>query len=77
MISEKTDNELSQNYLGAIQKFTLRAEAQNILIELNVIHYIIGVFSKQGDSLSDYTTEYGLTLIMNLSLRKAGREKFE
>ena len=77
MINEKTDSELRQNCLGAIQKFTLRAEPQNRLIELNVIHYIVDVFSKQGDSLSDYTTEYGLALIMNLSLRKAGREKFE
>ena len=77
MISEKTDSELRQNCLGAIQKFTLRAEPQNRLIELNVIHYIVDVFSTQGDSLSDYTTEYGLALIMNLSLRKAGREKFE
>ena len=77
MINEKTDSELRQNCLGAIQKFTLRAEPQNRLIELNVIHYIVDVFSTQGDSLSDYTTEYGLALIMNLSLRKAGREKFE
>ena len=77
MISEKTDSELRQNCLGAIQKFTLRAEPQNRLIELNVIHYIVDIFSTQGDSLSDYTTEYGLALIMNLSLRKAGREKFE
>ena len=77
MINEKTDSELRQNCLGAIQKFTLRAEPQNRLIELNVIHYIVDVFSKQSDSLSDYTTEYGLALIMNLSLRKAGREKFE
>ncbi len=45
MISEKIDSELRQNCLGAIQKFILRAEHQNRLIELNVIHYIVDVFS--------------------------------
>ena len=38
--------ELHQNCLGAIQKFTLREEPQNRLIELNIINYIIDVFSK-------------------------------
>ena len=77
MIREKTDSDLRQKCLGTIQKFTLRSQPQNKLIELNVIHYIVNLFSYEADSLSDYTIEYGLALIMNLSLRKAGREKFE
>ena len=77
MISEKNDSELRQNCLGTIQKFTLRNEPQNKLIELNVIHYLVDIFSYQCDSLSDYTIEYGLALLMNLSLRKEGKEKFE
>ena len=77
MIREKTDSDLRQKCLGTIQKFTLRAQPQNKLIELNVIHYIVNLFAYEADSLSDYTIEYGLALIMNLSLRKAGREKFE
>ena len=77
MIREKTDSDLRQKCLGTIQKFTLRSQPQNKLIELNVIHYIVNLFSYEADSLSDYTIEFGLALIMNLSLRKAGREKFE
>ena len=77
MIREKTDSDLRQKCLGTIQKFTLRSQPQNKLIELNVIHYIVNLFAYESDSLSDYTIEYGLALIMNLSLRKAGREKFE
>lgn len=77
MIREKTDSDLRQKCLGTIQKFTLRSQPQNKLIELNVIHYIVNLFAYEADSLSDYTIEYGLALIMNLSLRKAGREKFE
>ena len=77
MISEKNDSELRQNCLGTIQKFTLRNEPQNKLIELNVIHYLVDIFSYQSESLSNYTIEYGLALLMNLSLRKEGKEKFE
>ena len=77
MIAEKNDTELRQNCLGAIQKFTLRNEPQNKLIELNVIHYLVDIFTYQSDSLSDYSIEYGLALLMNLSLRKEGKEKFE
>ena len=77
MIREKTDSDLRQKCLGTIQKFTLRSQPQNKLIELNVIHYIVNLFAYESETLSDYTIEYGLALIMNLSLRKAGREKFE
>lgn len=77
MIREKGDTDLRQNCLGTIQKFTLRTTPQNRLIELNVIHYIVDVFTYESNSLSEYSMEYGLALIMNLSLRKEGREKFE
>ena len=36
MIREKTDSDLRQKCLGTIQKFTLRSQPQNKLIELNV-----------------------------------------
>ena len=77
MIGESKDSELRQNCLGAIQKFSLRNEPQNKLIELNIIHYLVDIFSLKSESLSDYTIEYGLALLMNLSLRKEGKEKFE
>ena len=77
MITEKSDTPLRQNCLGALQKFSLRSEAQNKLIELNVIHYLIDIFLYQADTLSDYSIEYGLALLMNLSQRKEGKEKFE
>ena len=77
MITENTDTPLRQNCLGTLQKFSLRTEAQNKLIELNIIHYLIDLFLYQSDTLSDYTIEYGLALLMNLSLRKEGKEKFE
>ena len=77
MKNEKSDTELRQNCLGTIQKFTLRSEPQNKLIAMNVIKWLVDIFIYESKTLSDYTIEYGLALIMNLSLRKNGRDKFE
>ena len=73
----KTDSDLRQKCLGNIQKFTLRSQPQNKLIELNIIHYIVNLFAYEADSLSDYTIEYGLALINEFIIEKTGREKFE
>jgi hypothetical protein len=77
MMNEKEDSELRQNCLGTIQKFTLRIIPQNKLIELGIIKWLIDTFTYENKNLSDYTIEYGLALILNLSLKKNGREKFE
>lgn len=77
MFKEETDTEVRQNCLGIIQKFTLRSEPQKKLIELDVIMWIVSVFISDTGNLSDYTLEYGLALVMNLSLRSAGRDKCE
>ena len=77
MINEKEDTDLRQNCLGTIQKFTLRIEPQNKLIELDIIKWLIDTFTYESKTLSDYSIEYGLALILNLALKKNGREKFE
>ncbi len=77
LMNEKEDSELRQNCLGTIQKFTLRIIPQNKLIELGIIKWLIDTFTYENKNLSDYTIEYGLALILNLALKKNGREKFE
>jgi hypothetical protein len=77
MFKEDEDTEVRQNCLGIIQKFTLRSEPQKKLIELDVIAWITNVFITELDNLSEYTLEYGLALLMNLSLRVTGRDKCE
>jgi hypothetical protein len=44
MFKQDTDTEIRQNVLGIIQKFTLRSEPQNKLIDLDVIKWIVYVF---------------------------------
>jgi sugar lactone lactonase YvrE len=47
------------------------------LIELDVISWITNVFVIESGNLSEYTLEYGLAFLMNLSLRCTGRDKCE
>ena len=75
--SEKQDTELRQNILATLQKFTPRLEPINKLIDLGIIKWLIDVFTYEMNTLSDSTIEYGLALLLNLSLNKKGRNKFE
>ena len=74
---EKQDTELRQNILATLQKFTPRLEPINKLIELGIIKWLIDVFTYEMNTLSYSTIEYGLALLLNLSLNKNGRNKFE
>ena len=75
--SEKQDTELRQNILATLQKFTPRLDPINKLIDLGIIKWLIDTFTYEMNTLSDNTIEYGLALLLNLSLNKNGRNKFE
>ena len=75
--SEIQDTELRQNILATLQKFTPRLEPINKLIDLGIIKWLIDTFTYEMNTLSDSTIEYGLALLLNLSLNKNGRNKFE
>ena len=77
MINQEGDTEIRQNCLGIIQKFTLRSEPQKRLIDLDVIMWISNLLMIESSTMSEYTLEYGLALIMNLSLKSYGRDKCE
>jgi len=71
------DSYLRQNALGALQKFSLRRQAQSQMIGCNVIRWIMQILSSSPDNLSDYTFEYATALLMNLSLRNKGKDACE
>ena len=73
----KSDSYLRQNALGTLQKFSLRKEAQNQMIQFDVVRWIVETVRAELDSLSDYTLEYATALLMNLSLRAEGKNKCE
>ena len=74
LVSESADSMTRQNALGALQKLSLRRAAQSKMIKAGLVKWLIDVLSDL-DSLSDYSTEYASALLMNLSLRTAGKAK--
>ncbi|CAF0774210.1 unnamed protein product [Adineta ricciae] len=73
-ILESSDTSTRQHLLAALQKLSLRRSVQTIMINQNMIKWLVPLLSKT-DDLSDYTLEYGVALLMNLCLRTNGRKK--
>eukprot|EP00873_Tetraselmis_striata_P006543 jgi/Tetstr1/426807/TSEL_017022.t1 len=71
------DSLLQQHALGALQKLSLLRVAQSEMIARGVIGVIVELLAGELAGLSEYTVEYSMALLMNLSLRSAGRQRFE
>ncbi|BFZ23969.1 hypothetical protein BsWGS_27008 [Bradybaena similaris] len=69
---DKKDNIAQEMVLGTLQKLSLRRQLQSAMIDRGVIEWLVGVL-EDNDSLSDYTLEYSVALLMNLCLRTAGK----
>ncbi|EGF82333.1 hypothetical protein BATDEDRAFT_86584 [Batrachochytrium dendrobatidis JAM81] len=74
MKSRVEDSEYRRNLLGALQKLSLRRVAQSIMNKSCTIAYLQSIL-KDIDSLSEYTIEYATALMMNLCLRKLGKQQ--
>ncbi|CAG9330157.1 unnamed protein product [Blepharisma stoltei] len=77
LFEEKEDSILRQNALGTLQKLSLRRQAQSTMIELNMIDWLARLLKHEVDSISYYSLEYATALLMNLSLRTAGKNNIE
>lgn len=74
LTTEPKDSLTSENILGCLQKLSLRRQLQTVMIESDLISWLIDVLEEH-DSLSDYTLEYSVALMMNLCLRTSGKQK--
>ncbi|XP_067659253.1 lisH domain-containing protein ARMC9-like [Haliotis asinina] len=72
--SEDKDSLTREMILGALQKLSLRRALQSAMIDKGVIEWLVGVL-EDNDSLSDYTLEYSVALLMNLCLRTSGKKR--
>uniref|UniRef100_A0A3B3RDT4 LisH domain-containing protein ARMC9 n=1 Tax=Paramormyrops kingsleyae TaxID=1676925 RepID=A0A3B3RDT4_9TELE len=72
--TERKDSVTRENVLGALQKLSLRRPQQSAMIEHGLISWLVDEL-QESDSLSDYTLEYSVALLMNLCLRSQGRKK--
>lgn len=77
LYKESDDSNLRQNALGALQKFSLHRKLQLIMINRDLIKWVIKLLKGDVENLSDYTLEYATALLMNLALRTAGKIKCE
>ncbi|CAH8530249.1 unnamed protein product [Dicrocoelium dendriticum] len=73
VLKEHDESVTRENFIGALQKMSLRRPMQSIMITMSVIPWIVGLL-ENADNLSDYTLEYAVALCMNLCLRTAGKK---
>ncbi|KAI8907350.1 hypothetical protein EDD86DRAFT_227980 [Gorgonomyces haynaldii] len=71
---DKTDTPFRQNILGALQKLSLRRNAQSAMNDLQMVSYLVDILQDLED-LSEYSIEYGAALLMNLCLRSKGKQE--
>jgi len=55
----------------------LRKKPQFIMIEKDIIKWILNTLKYEKEELGEYFYEYATALLMNLSLRAAGKKKCE
>eukprot|EP00002_Diphylleia_rotans_P014022 TRINITY_DN2731_c0_g1_i13.p1 TRINITY_DN2731_c0_g1~~TRINITY_DN2731_c0_g1_i13.p1 ORF type:complete len:692 (-),score=132.86 TRINITY_DN2731_c0_g1_i13:1455-3530(-) len=72
MKKETNDSVSRQNCIGSLQKLSLNRTLQSQMIQAGVIQAIVDVL-RDLDAIGEYSLEYGCALLMNLSLRYAGR----
>jgi len=75
--NEVTDSIIRQNALGALQKLSLKKETQLVMINHDLIRWIIETMKSEKGIMSEYSLEYATALFMNLSLRTEGKKKCE
>ncbi|XP_028393759.1 lisH domain-containing protein ARMC9-like [Dendronephthya gigantea] len=74
LTTEPKNSLTSENILGCLQKLSLRRHLQTQMIESDLVSWLIDALEDH-DSLSDYTLEYSVALLMNLCLRTSGKQK--
>lgn len=73
-LEDEADRMTKEHLLGCLQKLSLRRSLQTIMIEGDMIAWLVKILS-DFESLSDYMLEYAIALLMNLCLRSTGKRK--
>ncbi|XP_068222245.1 lisH domain-containing protein ARMC9-like [Palaemon carinicauda] len=71
---EQPDPAATDMALAALQKLSIRDEVQGVLIRDGCVEWLVETLSK-ARTLPPYTQEYAAALLMNLTLRSAGRAR--
>jgi hypothetical protein len=68
ILNLEIDTEELQNAVGILQKLSLKVEAQDLMVSKGIIKALFIVLDNKRGLMSEYTLEYALALLMNLSL---------
>lgn len=72
---EDYDGIIRRSALNALQKASLRSSAQIFMIDNNIIRWIVQTIKLERDDLSEYSLQILTALLMNMTLKKQGKEK--
>lgn len=71
---ETVESRFREHALGCLQKLSLRHDQQTRMIDLGIIEWLVKVL-EDTDSLSEYSLEYSVALLMNVCLRTSGKRR--
>ncbi|CAD5122924.1 DgyrCDS11322 [Dimorphilus gyrociliatus] len=71
---ETVESRFREHALGCLQKLSLRHDQQTRMIDLGIIEWLVKVL-EDTDSLSEYSLEYSVALLMNVCLRTSGKTR--
>lgn len=75
--AEQGDTKVRRRSLGILQNLSLRKKPQLIMIKNGLVVTCFTILDKEKNSLCAYSLDYFAALLMNLCLRKEGREQCE
>lgn len=75
--TENGDSKVRRRSLGILQNLSLRKKPQLIMIKNDLVATCFTILDKEKNSLCAYSLDYFTALLMNLCLRKEGREQCE
>ena len=78
ILNKETEDSLIRQYsVGVLQKFSLRNTAQVLLVENDIIERIVNIIRAEYQTLTDYSLEWSMAMLMNLSLRTTGKQRMQ
>ncbi|CAJ1439330.1 unnamed protein product [Effrenium voratum] len=72
------DSSVHIQALAAMQRLSLRRRAQDRMIEMGLVEWVVSVLGSPMEGLgapSEFSLEFGSAMLMNLALRSAGKRK--
>eukprot|EP00928_Gymnodinium_smaydae_P046825 TRINITY_DN3120_c0_g4_i1.p1 TRINITY_DN3120_c0_g4~~TRINITY_DN3120_c0_g4_i1.p1 ORF type:complete len:693 (-),score=158.71 TRINITY_DN3120_c0_g4_i1:23-2056(-) len=80
LVVQPLDSSLHIQALAALQRLSLRRAPQDLMIQMGVVEWVVGVLSKwQEEAIqgmpSEFSLEFGSAMLMNLALRTEGKRK--